>query len=89
MSVDLAPRPRARTGEADYEVGSFAPTQIGFDEATARTEASRCFRCDAVYSCPTVEVRAGRGRPHQRPAGAIPTPPEPTNPSPLSTGGEQ
>jgi len=89
LSVDLAPRPRARTGEADYQAGSFAPTQIGFDETTARTEASRCFRCDAVYSCPTVEVRAGRGRPHERPAGATPAPSSPTMHSPLSTGGER
>ncbi|HLX34857.1 MAG TPA: FAD-dependent oxidoreductase [Candidatus Limnocylindrales bacterium] len=30
-------------------------------EFLAGAEASRCFRCDAIYSCPTVEVVAGRG----------------------------
>jgi len=44
-----------------YEAGSFAATQVGFDEAAARHEASRCFRCDAVYRCGTVDVVKGRG----------------------------
>ena len=34
------------------EPGSFAATQVGFDEATAQAEAGRCFRCDAVYGGP-------------------------------------
>jgi hypothetical protein len=40
---------------------TFKATQVGFDERAARTEASRCFRCDAVYGCPSVQVAAGRG----------------------------
>jgi len=43
------------------DTGSFRATQPGFDQATARAEASRCFRCDAVYGCPAVSVVAGRG----------------------------
>ena len=54
---------------------SFAATQPGFDEAAARAEASRCFRCDAVYGCPSVSVvRAGRG-PADRPGLAASHPP--------------
>jgi hypothetical protein len=33
----------------------------------AVAEASRCFRCDALAGCPTVEVLAGRG-PADRPS---------------------
>jgi hypothetical protein len=43
------------------EPGSFAANQVGFDEPTAQAEAARCFRCDAVYDGPIVDVRAGRG----------------------------
>ncbi len=63
LELDLATRPRAAIGERAYESGSFVPTQVGFDEATAHAEAGRCFRCDAVYRCPTVTVASGRGRP--------------------------
>ena len=38
---------------------------------TARAEADRCFRCDALYRGPIVDVR-GRARPRRRPA-PIPT----------------
>lgn len=87
LSLDLAERPRAHPGEAAYQAGSFAPTQIGFDEATARAEASRCFRCDAVYGCPVVEVRAGRGRPHlSAPSDQAPAPRADSTVHP-STGG--
>jgi hypothetical protein len=41
--------------------GSFAATQVGFDEEAAQREARRCFRCDAMYGGPVVDVRAGRG----------------------------
>jgi len=64
LTLDLAVRPRAHAPEADYVPGSFAATQQGFGEEAARREASRCFRCDAVYRCSTVSVVAGRGRPH-------------------------
>ena len=78
LSLDLAPRPRAHAPLPVFNPGSFIATQAGFDEATARGEASRCFRCDAVYGCATVSVRAGRGpadrpRPHRdRPAARPP-----------------
>ena len=42
-----------------------APTRPGSTTATARGEASRCFRCDAVYGCPTV-ARHRRSRPGGR-----------------------
>jgi NADPH-dependent glutamate synthase beta subunit-like oxidoreductase/NAD-dependent dihydropyrimidine dehydrogenase PreA subunit len=63
LTLDLGTRARAHAPEAEYVPGSFAATQAGFDVQTARTEASRCFRCDAIYGCPTVLVRAGRGQP--------------------------
>ena len=69
LELDLAVRGRGRTREGTYLPGSFVATGQGFDEATARAEASRCFRCDAVYSCPVVSVTAGRGRPHPSGAG--------------------
>jgi NADPH-dependent glutamate synthase beta subunit-like oxidoreductase/NAD-dependent dihydropyrimidine dehydrogenase PreA subunit len=61
LTLDLAVAPRAHAPLPVYEPGSFSAAQQGFDEPTARAEASRCFRCDAVYSCGTVEVVAGRG----------------------------
>jgi NADPH-dependent glutamate synthase beta subunit-like oxidoreductase/NAD-dependent dihydropyrimidine dehydrogenase PreA subunit len=61
LTLDLAPRPRAHQPLPMFDPGSFRATQLGFDEATAVAEASRCFRCDAVHTCPTVEVVAGRG----------------------------
>ena len=67
LALDLAARARAHAPLSVYQPGSFRATQAGFDEATARAEASRCFRCDAVYGCPVVSVRAGRG-PADRPA---------------------
>ena len=63
LILDLATHPRSHPPEASYVPGSFAATQIGFDQASARKEASRCFRCDAIYGCPTVLVQAGRGQP--------------------------
>lgn len=61
LRLDIAERSRAHPPLPIFEPGSFTANQAGFDEAAARSEASRCFRCDAVYVCPTVEVVAGRG----------------------------
>ena len=61
LTLDLSNRPRARAPLPMVEPGSFAATQVGFDEETARAEAGRCLRCDAVYSGPVVDVQAGRG----------------------------
>lgn len=61
LSLDLAPRPRAHPPLPSFEPGSFKARQTGFDERAARGEASRCFRCDAVYGCQLVQVVAGRG----------------------------
>jgi NADH-quinone oxidoreductase subunit F len=61
LTLDLATRPRAHAPLPVVELGSFTAHQVGFDEAGARGEAARCFRCDAVYGCPSVAVTAGRG----------------------------
>ena len=61
LTLDLSRRPRAHAPLPMVQPGSFEATQVGFDEPTARAEAGRCFRCDAVYSGPIVDVRAGRG----------------------------
>ncbi len=66
LRLDLARRARTHPPLPIVELGSFAATQVGFDEAAARSEAGRCFRCDAVYSCATVQVATGRG-PRDRP----------------------
>jgi NADPH-dependent glutamate synthase beta subunit-like oxidoreductase/NAD-dependent dihydropyrimidine dehydrogenase PreA subunit len=66
LSLDLEVAPRARDRHLDV-IELTAPTQAGFDETSARGEASRCFRCDAIHACPTVAVVAGRG-PTDRPA---------------------
>ncbi len=60
ISLDLATRPRAHAPLPMIQAGSFAASQVGFDEATAGREAARCFRCDAVYSGPVMEVQTGR-----------------------------
>ena len=77
LNLDLAVRARTHADETPYTPGSFAARQLGLSETAARAEASRCFRCDAVYSCGTVHVVAGRGR-----ASASP----PASP-PISAGG--
>ena len=71
LALDLSKRPRAHAPLPMVQPGSFEATQVGFDERTARAEADRCFRCDAVHAGPLVDVRAGRGP--DIPA-AIPTP---------------
>ena len=67
LTLRLAMQPRAHPELPIFQPGSFTATQAGFDEAAARAEAARCFRCDAVYGCPTVRVLSGRG-PTDRPA---------------------
>jgi NADH-quinone oxidoreductase subunit F len=93
LALDLATRPRAHAPLPVVELGSFGAHQVGFAEASARAEAARCFRCDAVYGCPSVSVTAGRG---PRDAGldihgmeqhAV-WPPEPTGTT-SATGGVQ
>jgi NADPH-dependent glutamate synthase beta subunit-like oxidoreductase/Pyruvate/2-oxoacid:ferredoxin oxidoreductase delta subunit len=79
LRLDLEPRPRARQPLPVYEPGSFRAGQAGFDEASAVSEASRCFRCDAVHDCATVAVTAGRGPgdgPDQRTTRSIAPPPK-------------
>ena len=71
VAIDLSRRARAHAPLPVVQPGSFEATQLGFDEGTARAEAGRCFRCDAVYGGPTYDVVAGRGP--DRPA-PIPTP---------------
>ena len=70
LQLDLEPRARARQPLPVVEIGTFKATEAGFSEALARAEAARCFRCDAVYDCTTVQVVAGRGpadNPDRRP----------------------
>ncbi len=91
LSLDIALRPRVHPPLPVFQPGSFRATQQGFDEAAARGEASRCFRCDAVYGCSTVAVRAGRG-PADRPSlDVIARPPigQPGAPGPIALGGDQ
>ena len=88
LVLDLASRPRQHPPLPIVDTTSFAASQPGFDPATARFEAARCFRCDAVETCATVHVTAGRG-PADRP-GLIPgAPPAPatTVQQPTTTGG--
>ena len=66
---DPAFMPRSRSSTPS----SFSATAPGFTEAAAHAEASRCFRCDAVYGCPSVSVQAGRGPADSR-TGPIPVP---------------
>jgi NADH-quinone oxidoreductase subunit F len=61
LALDLAVRPRAHAPLPVVDTSTFAATQPGFDEAGAHAEASRCFRCDAVYGCQAVQVVNGRG----------------------------
>jgi NADPH-dependent glutamate synthase beta subunit-like oxidoreductase len=78
LRLDIAEAPRRHPALPVVDVGTFRATQPGFDPATARAEAARCFRCDAVYGCPSVSVVAGRGPADSRegghPATPIPTP---------------
>jgi NADH-quinone oxidoreductase subunit F len=69
LKLDIANRPRVHAPLPVVETGNFKATQQGFSEEAARAEASRCFRCDAVYGCPTVGVLAGRGPADSRVGG--------------------
>ena len=89
LELDIAARPRAHAPLPVYEPGSFRATQLGFDEARARAEAGRCFRCDAVYRCGVVDVVAGRG-PRDAPAAGPPgTTATPTTSISLDNAGAQ
>jgi NADPH-dependent glutamate synthase beta subunit-like oxidoreductase/NAD-dependent dihydropyrimidine dehydrogenase PreA subunit len=70
LRLDLAERARVRAPLPMLDRTTLATHGPGFTEAEARAEAGRCFRCDAIYACPTVEVLAGRGPadgPNRRP----------------------
>ena len=63
--ASLTARPRRASAGAPalpvVDIGSFSATALGYTDADADAEAGRCFRCDAVYGCPSVQVVAGRG----------------------------
>ena len=95
LTVDLGARPRVGMELPAYDPGSFTPTQPSLEVAAARNEATRCFRCDAIYRCETVHVQSGRG-PRDGPAdgpGAGKTPliqptlAGPASNPPLTSGG--
>jgi NADPH-dependent glutamate synthase beta subunit-like oxidoreductase/Pyruvate/2-oxoacid:ferredoxin oxidoreductase delta subunit len=86
LQLDIAARPRSHPPLPVVETGNFKATQQGFGDADARSEASRCFRCDAVYGCPSVSVLAGRGPADSRVGGgAAPATPAPAVSAPLSS----
>ncbi len=90
LTVDLARRARAHPALPVLDAVSFAPTQAGFEPAVARAEASRCFRCDAVYACSSMHVTGGRG-PEDRPPTRIerPGPTPASHEQPSAAGGVQ
>jgi NADH-quinone oxidoreductase subunit F len=61
LRLDLAEQPRRHAPLPMLDAATLRTHAPGLDEDAARAEASRCFRCDAIYACPTVEVIAGRG----------------------------
>ncbi|HJW22558.1 MAG TPA: FAD-dependent oxidoreductase [Candidatus Limnocylindrales bacterium] len=61
LTLDLAERPRSHAPLPILDPATLRTSAPGLAEADARAEAARCFRCDAIYACPTVEVIAGRG----------------------------
>lgn len=71
LTVDLATRPRVAIALPDYQPGSFAANQPGLTPGEAKAEATRCFRCDSVYSCQQVHVQSGRG-PRDGPEDRLP-----------------
>ena len=84
LALDLAARPRVHPELPVVDIASFAANAPGFTDEAARAEAGRCFRCDAVYGCPSVHVLAGRG-----PAdGRAGTPPV-NDPTMAATAAEQ
>ena len=91
LRLDIANRARVHPPLPVVETGSFKANQAGFAEADARAEASRCFRCDAVYGCPTVSVLAGRGPADSRVGGGSAAHVPATTPTipPAALGGAQ
>jgi heterodisulfide reductase subunit A-like polyferredoxin len=73
LTVDLSARPRVRPALPVVDIGSFSATALGYTGADAHAEAGRCFRCDAVYGCPSVQAVAGRGPADGRQAPGIET----------------
>jgi len=61
LRLDLGVQPRLRPPLPVLDRATLQTYGPGFTDEQARAEAGRCFRCDAIYSCPTVEVAAGRG----------------------------
>jgi NADPH-dependent glutamate synthase beta subunit-like oxidoreductase/Pyruvate/2-oxoacid:ferredoxin oxidoreductase delta subunit len=61
LRLDIAVKPRVHAPLPIADTGHFKATAAGFSEPDAKSEASRCFRCDAVYGCATVTVAGGRG----------------------------
>jgi len=90
LTLDIAVAPRVRPALPMVDP-SFTASHPGFDEAQARAEASRCFRCDAVVACATVTVSAGRNPAHAPVAAAAahPTHPAPAAPPMAATTGGQ
>ena len=89
LRLDIAARARTHPALPVVDTGTFAATQQGFEEAAARSEASRCFRCDAVYGCPSVSVVAGRGPADSRAGPAVRPPIPSTVVQPVAQGGAQ
>ena len=89
LSLDIAARARAHPALPVIDTGTFSATQQGFTEPIARSEASRCFRCDAVYGCPSVSVVAGRGPADSRAGPAAPPPIPSTVVQSATQGGAQ
>jgi NADPH-dependent glutamate synthase beta subunit-like oxidoreductase/Pyruvate/2-oxoacid:ferredoxin oxidoreductase delta subunit len=75
LRLDVAPSPRIRTALPVLDPATLKTHAPGFTEAEAHEEASRCFRCDAIDGCATVEVLAGRG-PDDVPGRRPTVPPE-------------
>src|SRR4029078_11630250 len=84
LTLDVSEQARTHPALPVVDIGTFTATQQGFDEPAARSEASRCFRCDAVYGCPSVSVVAGRGPGHSR-GGGGPAQPLPASATPFVT----
>jgi len=62
VSVDVTRRPRAETALAAVRAtpASYAEVSLGLTEADARAEATRCFRCDVIARCPSVQIQGRR-----------------------------
>ncbi len=58
VTLDLRSTPRAVMPLRDVSAASSRSVEfaLGFTEAQARREASRCLRCDLAYLCPSIHV---------------------------------